>query len=343
MSTTFVPFTMTSELVSTTESTMSPMITSTMSPMITSTMSPMITSTMTSTMSPSMTSTMSPSMTSTMSPMMVNDLASSVEIATVNAINDLSVSSNLRVPQDIQKSISNLYDNLSNLNNSSISVMNGQNTLNAIIDNETQNINEQLQSINTDLDSSKRILQLNEYSRMKTADYNSILYYIIALMVTISLLFIIKKLIPGIPNMFFELTLIFIIFLCIYFVYQTYLKMYNRDVIYYDQIAVPHPKNINLDQNQINSVNAGNGINISNINNCEGSGCCDEETTVWDPNQRQCVSMEEEPIPLSGTSTTRTPTSTSTRTPTSTPIQGFTLMESVQPNSYFEFSNYSIV
>jgi hypothetical protein len=268
-------------------------------------------------------------MNTTMNPLSKTNEATLMEIADAN--NAVSNPSNLRVPQDIQKSISNLYDTLGDLNNSSISVLNGQNTLNTIIDNEIQNVNEQLQSINTDLDSSKRILQLNEYSRMKTADYNSILYYIIALMVTISILFIIKKLIPGIPNEFFELTLIFIVFLCIYFVYQTYLKIYNRDIIYYDQIAVPNPKNINLDQNQINSVNAGNGINLSNMANSANSGCCDEKTTVWDPVQNQCVSIEGGSISLADTSTTKSP------------LQGFTLMESVQPNSYFEFSNYSMV
>jgi len=235
------------------------------------------------------------------------------------------------IPQDIQNSVSNLYNKLGSLNNSSVAVLNGQSTLNSIIDNETQNINSQLESIKTDIDSSKRILQLNEYSRLKTEDYNYILYYIIALMVIISLLFIIKKLIPGIPSSFFELTIITSVFLCVYYVYNTYMKMYNRDVIYYDEIAVPNPKNINLDQNQINSVNAANGINISDPNNCAGSSCCDNVTSVWDPFQKQCVSIDQESILLAGRSTT------------SAPRQGFTLMESVQPNSYFEFSNYSQV
>jgi hypothetical protein len=334
-------YTMDSTIGYTMETTMTPIMTPIMTPTITPTMTPTITPTMTRTITPTMTRTMTPTMTRTMTPTMkstnsnppiageINDSGTFALLQTILG-NAKSSPYTAGIPQDMQNSISNLYNKLGSLNNSSVAVLNGQNTLNSIIDNETQNINSQLESINTDIDSSKRILQLNEYSRMKTADYNSILYYIIAVMVTISLLFIIKKLIPGIPSSFIELTIITSVFLCVYCVYHTYMKMYNRDIIYYDQISVPNPENINLNQNQINSVNAGNGINISNPNSCVGSSCCDE-TTLWDPVQSQCVSMEEASILLASRSTT------------STPIQGFTLMESVQPNSYFEFSNYSQV
>ena len=327
----------TSTMDSTIGYTMTPTMITTMTPTMTTTMTPTMTPTMTTTMTPTMTTTMTPTMTPTMrstnsNPPIAGEINNSGTFALLQTIlgNVKSSPSSTGIPQDMQNSISNLYNKLGSLNNSSVAVLNGQNTLNSIIDNETQNINTQLESINTDIDSSKRILQLNEYSRMKTADYNSILYYIIALMVTISLLFIIKKLIPGIPSSFFELTIIISVFLCVYFVYNTYMKIYNRDIIYYDQIAVPNPKNINLNQNQINSVNAGNGMNIPNPNSCVASSCCDE-TTMWDPVQSQCVSLEEGSILSAG------------RLTTSAPRQGFTLMNSVQPNSYFEFTNYSQV
>ena len=123
----------------------------------------------------------------------------------------------------------------------------------------------------------------------------------------------------------------------------------RRDTIYYDELAVPNPTNINLDNNQINSVNAANGIsstglNFNGINTCSNETCCDNRTSQWDSVLQQCVSTEEEASLLSRRSSTKSPTTFLPRmTMTPTIKNGFTLMNEIQPNSYFEFSNYSLV
>ena len=242
-------------------------------------------------------------------------------------------------PPDVQTGITNLYKNLAALNNESSTVLNGQDTLNNIINDETQNLTDRMSSISKDTDSAKRILQLNEYSRLKSADYNTVLYYLIALMIGISVLFILKKIIPSIPSFVFEITMILIVCLCIYMVFYKYLDITRRDLIYYDQVAVPEPTNINLSTNQINSANAlnGYGIGFSGLGVCANETCCDTvtNTTVWDSVQQQCVSNDAEQILLAQRA--------STAAPVTAEVSAFTLMNSAKPNSYYEYKNYSPV
>ena len=247
--------------------------------------------------------------------------------------NAQTYSSGAGAPKDMQSRISNLYSSLTSLNNSSNSVLNGQNTLNNIITNEMTDLNNRINKITEETDSAKRILQLNEYSRLKTADYNYILYYVIGTIILLNILFIIKKIIPGIPSSFYEITIVVIICISLYLIYYRYMDILKRDIIYYDELAIPNPSNINLNQNQINSVNAGNGITTNVVQNsgsniCANETCCDNVTTTWDTIQKQCVSIDQE---------------TSLTNQRNTSVQAFTLMDEVQPNYFNEFSNYSQV
>ena len=238
-------------------------------------------------------------------------------------------------PQDIQNSISSLYSNLASLNNTSNAVLNGQDVLNTIITNETNYLEDNINQISEQTESAKRIVQLNEYSRLKSQDYYSILYYSIITVVIVNILLIIKKNTTIISNDFIELTIIIFVSICIYSIYLKMKDISRRDTIYYDELAVPNPSNINLDNNQINSVNAANGIsstglNVSGISTCSNDTCCDNITSKWDLVLQQCVSAEEENSLLMR------------RASSSTPVRnGFTIMNEIQPSSYYEFSNYS--
>jgi len=294
------------------------------------------------------TTTLTPSITATNVPLITpGPVTATGPFAVVQTIlnNAQLYSAGAGTPSDVQSGIANLYTNLAKLNNESSTVLNGQDTLNNIINEEKKTLGNRIDAISKDTDSAKRIMQLNEYSRLKTADYNMILYYFIALMIGISVLFIIKKIIPGIPSFVFELTLILIVCLCIYMVYYKYLDISRRDLIYYDQVAVPEPTNINLSPKQINAANAlnGFGIGFNGIGVCANETCCDtvNNTTVWDAVQQQCVSNDEEKILLAQrASPTAAPMDTSSSTPS---VSAFTLMNSAQPNSYYEYTNYSAV
>ena len=256
---------------------------------------------------------------------------------------------NKNTPQDIQNSVSSLYRTLASLNNNSNAALNGQDVLNNIITNETDYLTNNINEISEQTESAKRIVQLNEYSRLRSADYYSILYYIIGTIIIVNILFILKKNFPIISKDLIELTIIILVSICLYIIFLKMKDIQRRDTIYYDELAVPNPTNINLDNNQINSVNAANGIsstglNFNGINTCSNETCCDNRTSQWDSVLQQCVSTEEEASLLSGRFSTKSPTTIVPKmTMTPTIKNGFTLMNEIQPNSYFEFSNYSLV
>jgi hypothetical protein len=236
---------------------------------------------------------------------------------------------------------------LVSLNNNSNASLNGQEVLNNIITNETDYLTNNINEISQQTESAKRIVQLNEYSRLRSADYYSILYYVIGTIIIINILIILKKKFTVISKDLTELTIIILVSICLYIVYLKMKDIQRRDTIYYNELAVPNPTNINLDNNQINSVNAANGIsstglNVSGISTCSNETCCDNRTSQWDSVQQQCVSAEEKISLLSRRSSTKSPI-LSGMTMTPTIKDGFTSMNEIQPNSYFEFSNYSLV
>lgn len=241
------------------------------------------------------------------------------------------------VPPATKTQLDSLYSNLVSLNNSSGAVLNGQDTLYNIISNETGVLKGRIDKMNHDTESAKRALRLNEYSRMKSTDYNKILYYFIALMVSISIIFICKKIIPGIPNMVYETLIVVLVCLCLYFSYYKYADITRRDLIYYDELSVPLPSNVSLSDKQINAANISNnpvGAGYSGLGMCANSSCCDEVTATWDEASGRCVSIANRNITATPKSTTPTPTTTRV-------ISGFTLMNPVEPNSYNEYQNYS--
>ena len=138
--------------------------------------------------------------------------------------------------------------------------------------------------MNKEAISAKREMQLNEFASQKSNDYNSILYYLITIMVITSIIFILKKMFPIIPNFVFELTLTIVITVYMFKIYFKFLDISRRDAIYYDEVAAPDPKNINLSTDQILSTNA--------LNNSSGNGqsiFCDPNSTHWDSDNNYCV------------------------------------------------------
>jgi hypothetical protein len=247
--------------------------------------------------------------------------------------------SNKNTPQDIQKSISSLYDTLASINNNSNAALNDQEILNNIITDETNYLTENINQISGQTESARRIVQLNEYSRLRSVDYYHILYYIIITIIIINILIILRNNFPVISKDLTELTIIILVSICLYIIYLKMKDIQRRDTIYYDELAVPNPTNINLDNNQINSANAANGItsnglNVSGISVCSNETCCDNTTSQWDSVQQKCVTSEETAALLSRCGLSKSPV-------TPTVKSGFTLMNEIQPNSYYEFSNYS--
>lgn len=210
----------------------------------------------------------------------------------------------------------NVSNSLAAVNSSATQVLNNQGALNNIIDDETNVLNNRLQDMNNSVNAAQRNLMLNESSRLKTQDYNIILYYFIAMIVFLNTITVLNRWYPYLSRESFDLIIIFTVFFVLYKVYWKYTDIANRDVINYNEVSLPKPGNVSMSQQQIISQNNYNNQQLANQGMIFNFSKSDD----------QCSQ------PATATLATATPVPA---------VSGFTTMNELQPNSFNEFENYS--
>jgi hypothetical protein len=195
--------------------------------------------------------------------------------------------------------------------------LNNQGTLNSIIDDESNVLSARLQNMNDSVNAAQRNLMLNESARLKTQDYNIILYYFIGLIVFLNTLTILNRWYSIFSKEVFDLIIIFVVFYVLYKVYWKYADIMNRDSLNYNEVSLPKPGNVAMSQQQIISQN--------NLNNQMLAG----QGRIFNlPNNNgQCT---EPNLPLSAVTFTPVPSA-----------DGFAVMNEILPNSFNEFEHYS--
>ena len=127
-----------------------------------------------------------------------------------------------------------------------------------VLQQERIDLNTRLQNVNDTVDTSKRLLLLNESDRLRTADYNSMLYYFVIMIVLVSIIAVIKNVFKVLPSAVFELSIIVVVSTFLYLIYRKYVDIANRDIINYNEMAIPNPDNVGLTDQQVNSENKKN-------------------------------------------------------------------------------------
>jgi hypothetical protein len=222
-----------------------------------------------------------------------------------------------------------LNSGLKTLDGTASGALNNQNTLNSILEEETTDLHNRIQNMNGSVDAAKRTLELNESVRKRSEDYNILLYYFITMMVIISVLSIFNRLLPILSGGVFDVFLVLIACIFLLLIINKYISIANRDLINYDEVALPKPSNVSLSNAQIVAQNN------KNLKSLAGTGMI---FNLPQPAPLNCPNQPAHPI-----ATTQPPSSTQTTNinTTTTMQNGFTLMSEVEPNSFYEYSNYS--
>lgn len=271
---------------------------------------PTPTNTMTPTNTPTPTiysSTASP--TTTLKPLIVENKGGVFD-GMLFILNSLTGSSGTTPPINTAK----LSNSLAEVNGSATKILNNQGVLNNIIDDETNVLHNRLQNMDNSVNAAERNLMMNESSRLKSEDYNVILYYFIAMIVFLNTITVLNRWYPFFTREFFDLIIIFTVFFVLYKVFWKYTDIMNRDMINYNELSLPKPNNVSMSQQQIISQNNMNNRQLANqgmiFNFSKSNDQCPQPTTIGPVTTAQSVS-------------------------------GFTTMNETQPNSFYEFENYS--
>jgi len=280
---------------------------------------------------------------------------------------------------DLQKQLQNAYNSLSAVNNSSAQFLSNQNDIAQIINTENAEINDKLAYVNGNVTTKKRILELNESSRLRTAAYTSLLLILIFGLAAFAFIAVLSKTFTMVPGPVYDLLIIFVICYCGFSAYYKYYEIINRDDLNFNEVNQPSPDILDpaqIEKQRNKAGYHGDLLGSLNLKQCLGESCCGEDT-VWDQMNGICVlpgDLETPSPSVASTSastsvnvTTATPTvskattvapgstgsvtgSTSGNTAISSSItttaakQPFSIMHegfSVQPNSPNEFLGYS--
>lgn len=193
-----------------------------------------------------------------------------------------------------------------------------------VLQQERVDLNMRLQNMNDTVDTSKRILLLNESDRLRTADYNSMLYYFVIMIVLISIIAVIKNVFKIFPGSLFEILIVFVACTFLYLIYRKYVNIANRDIINYNEVAVPTPDNVALTDAQVSSTNKKNAASLSggSLMNLQPVKCDDKKEIPGTTPMSIGLGNLSSPVIADTISTTRAPYTTPVITTTSAPSVG---------------------
>lgn len=225
---------------------------------------------------------------------------------------------------NLQSSLEQAHNSLLQSNSAVNGFLNNQNDVERVITTEHDYLRNKKEKIDDTYESKKRLLELNESYRLKSADYTKLLMIFIFGLVILAFIVFLSKTLTFIPGLVYDILSVIVICATAYFGYVKYIDITRRDDLYYNELQMGQPPSNSPDQiAEMNKQNArlGDLLGSLNLGACVGASCCDDAGTSWDEEKSMCV--------LQKPKTTRAST-----TPT---INGFDTMA----NSAYEFDQYN--
>jgi hypothetical protein len=248
---------------------------------------------------------------------------------------------------DLQKQLQTAYNSLSAVNNSSSQFLSNQNDIAQIINSENAEINDKLAHVNGNVTTKKRVLELNESSRLRTAAYTSILLILIFGLASFAFIAILSKTFTVVPEIVYDVAIVLVICYCAFNAYYKYLDIVNRDNLNFNEINQPEPEILTpaqIAKQRNKAAYHGDLLGSLNLKQCLGESCC-ADGTVWDQMAGMCVLPEDlTPTDELSSSTPMVTTKAPSSSVATTAKQGFSTMREgfeIHPNSPNEFAEYS--
>jgi hypothetical protein len=165
-----------------------------------------------------------------------------------------------------------------------------------IVNAENARVDLKKSKIDNELQTQKRLIQLNNSYRKKYNAYNVLYIIFIVFLVTLCGIMLIKRFFPFIPSFVFDISFIIVIpIFCILLLYK-YLDISKRDDINYDEIKRDNPTILTEEETLKKKVAEQtkilkSGSLFGSYSGCIGSRCC-SDTTNWDSGNSLCVAKD---------------------------------------------------
>jgi hypothetical protein len=168
-----------------------------------------------------------------------------------------------------------------------------QNEVKELVDDENKRIQTNIQRVEDNLITKKRIVEFNENIRLRTEHYNQILsIFVLAMFVILAIIIGFRKL-PFLPE-FILYTLVLIVGgAAAIKMYMLYSALQDRSHLNYNELdldkpAVDNPKQVQEKKDA--AAKSGDLLGSIDIGVCSGALCCDpSKNIVWNETSRKCT------------------------------------------------------
>ena len=168
-----------------------------------------------------------------------------------------------------------------------------QNEVKALVDNENQRIQTNIQLVEDNLITKKRMVEFNENQRLRTEQYNQIMLTFVLAMGLVLVIVIGGRFIPFLPEFVLQGLIVIIGLATVIQMFTIYSNIQARSHMNYNELhldkpAVDTPEEIR--QNKANAAASGDLLGSIDIGGCAGPACCDSSNNVvWNESSRKCV------------------------------------------------------
>ena len=163
----------------------------------------------------------------------------------------------------------------------------------ALVDNENQRIQTNIQRVEDNLITKKRMVEFNENIRLRTEQYNQIMLTFVLAMGLVLVIVIGGRLIPFVPEFVLQGLIVIIGVATAIQIFTIYVNMQARSHMNYNELHLDKPAldtPEEIQQNKANAAASGDLLGSIDIGGCAGPACCDSSNNVvWNESSRKCV------------------------------------------------------
>tara|TARA_B110000879_G_C11183589_1_gene519916 strand:+ start:4131 stop:5063 length:933 start_codon:yes stop_codon:yes gene_type:complete len=178
-----------------------------------------------------------------------------------------------------------------------------QSAVTTLLNTEKDRIENNIQSVKDGLYTKKRMVELNESNRLRTEQYNKILFVVV---ITILIIFGIiagSNYVPGLPDIIPQILVAMVGSFAMIDIFLKYMEINKRSKLDYTKLKLDPPAERSTDSTRAKAQEAGDLIGSLGIDGCSGPECCDAGT-VWNTDLMKCGSSV--PLPATPVITTTT-------------------------------------
>lgn len=222
-------------------------------------------------------------------------LSSLSEILNIDAIkNNSGLGSGTTSLQD---RVDNLKTNIENADDANNALLLKQDEVIEIIEDEKNRIQSNIDTTENNLTTKKRLIEFNESNRLRTEQYNNILYIFVISLFIIVVIIIGCRQIPFLPDIIPQILVIIIGIISGIKIFQMYYMINQRSHLDYNKLGldkpvIDSPEEINRSKEK--AKKSGDLLGTISTGGCVGAECCDEGT-IWNESSRKCTTIANTP------------------------------------------------